>query len=376
MSILILSPWFKPNVGGIETHLEDLTEYLTMRGYRILVITYQPLTHTIARAQYFEEKKNFKLRRLSWPFTRFFYLFEQRFFLKFLYFPKIFLYSLVTLTIHRRQIDAIHAHGLVMAFTATLLSIIFGKKCIASIHAIYGIKFPPLFLKLIFSKISKVLVLSQKAKEELANAGANVSKLEVFTYWIDQSVFRQMDKNECKRILGISGKFTVLFVGRLFAIKGVRTLIKAASYCSSVTFVFVGSGPLDSEIRSASLRQKNIKFMGRLPNRKMALAYNATDVTIVPSLYEEGFGRVILEALACGTPVIASNRGGIPEALDSSVGVLLEPTVQNIIKAINHLEKNRKELFELASNCRKFAEKHFSEKNAKLIEEAYRIRKT
>jgi glycosyltransferase involved in cell wall biosynthesis len=373
MGVLIISPWYKPNIGGIETHLEDLAEYLRMRDYKVFIITYQPLTHTIKPAQPCEKKKNFELRRLNWPLTRFFHLFERKVLLKFLYFPKIFVYSLIVLAAHRREVDVIHAHGLVMAFTATFLSKVFNKRCVVSIHAIYGIKFPPLFLKVLFSNVNQVLVLSRKAKEELLRSGADFTKLTVFTYWVDQSIFKPMNKTACKKALGTSDKFTVLFVGRLFEIKGVKLLLKVTSSCPAITFIFVGSGPLDKEIQSESLRRDNVIFIGGMENRKMASLYNAADVVIVPSLYEEGFGRVILEALSCGIPVIASNRGGIPEALDPSVGVLIEPSVENIKKVISYFYNNREELLKLARNCRKYAEERFGEKNAQIIEESYRI---
>lgn len=373
MGVLIISPWYKPNIGGIETHLEDLAEYLRMRDYKVFIITYQPLTRTIKSAPPREKKKNLEVRRLNWPLTRLFSLFERKIFLKFLYLPKIFVYSLIFLATHRREVDVIHAHGLVMAFTATILSKIFNKRCIASIHAIYGIKFPPSFLKVVFSHVNQVLVLSHKAKEELIRSGAEVAKTAVFTYWVDQSVFKPTDKATCKQALGIYGRFTVLFVGRLFEIKGVKLLLKVASFCPAITFIFIGDGPLAKEVQSEALRRDNVIFIGGVENRKMASFYNAADVVIVPSLYEEGFGRVILEALSCGTPVIASNRGGVPEALDPSVGMLIEPSAENIEKVIRYFYNNREELLKLARNCRRYAEERFSEKNAQMIEESYRM---
>ena len=86
----------------------------------------------------------------------------------------------------------------------------------------------------------------------------------------------------------------------------------------------------------------------------------------MPSLYEEGYGRVILEALSCGVPVIASNRGGMKEILNDSIGVLVEPTEEEIIKALRETDFEK-----LAKNCRPYAEKMFSSNNAKVIEEAY-----
>ncbi|NQS88963.1 glycosyltransferase family 4 protein, partial [Patescibacteria group bacterium] len=99
----------------------------------------------------------------------------------------------------------------------------------------------------------------------------------------------------------------------------------------------------------------------------LPLHYNAADAVIMPSQYEEGYGRVILESLSCGTPVIASNRGGIKEVLTDSVGMLIEPTEEEITKALKEIN-----LKELSKNCRPYAEEMFSSHNALVIEKAYK----
>jgi glycosyltransferase involved in cell wall biosynthesis len=136
--------------------------------------------------------------------------------------------------------------------------------------------------------------------------------------------------------------------------------------------MFVGEGPLSNEVRKASSNLGNVFYVGKVENKKLSKYYNAADVVVVPSIYEEGFGRVILEALSCGTPVIASNRGGVPEALDQSVGILIEPKVDEIQRTIENLYEHPEQLANLRRNCRAYAEKRFSENNAKAIENAYR----
>ena len=92
---------------------------------------------------------------------------------------------------------------------------------------------------------------------------------------------------------------------------------------------------------------------------------------IVPSTHEEGFGRVILESLACGVPVIGSNRGAVPEAMDETVGKLIDISPRSIKSSVESLFKNRNELKLLSSRARKFAVKRFSESNVKTIIESY-----
>ena len=63
--ILILTPFFSPNTGGVETHLDDLVEYLVKRSYQVYVLTYQPLMNNI-QAQSVEKKPNLEIRRIKW----------------------------------------------------------------------------------------------------------------------------------------------------------------------------------------------------------------------------------------------------------------------------------------------------------------------
>jgi glycosyltransferase involved in cell wall biosynthesis len=86
------------------------------------------------------------------------------------------------------------------------------------------------------------------------------------------------------------------------------------------------------------------------------------DLLVIPSLYDEAFGKVIIEALSCGTPVIGSNRGEIPSVINESVGKIVEPTVEGIKNAIEYFYSDRKALSMVTLNCRSYAEKYFSEK--------------
>lgn len=113
--------------------------------------------------------------------------------------------------------------------------------------------------------------------------------------------------------------------------------------------------------------------MGKISSRNEGIVkyYNAAGVLVIPSQYEEGFARVVLESLSCGTPVIAANKGCLPEMINSSVGVLIKPTVNNLFEKIQYFYKNPEELKKIKHNCRRYAEKKFGERNAQVIENAY-----
>lgn len=378
LGILMITPFFSPNIGGVETHLDDLCRYLQKRGHKIFVITYQPLT-TKLKGQSLELKQNMIVRRIGWFGYNLFHRLEPYPLLEFIYLtPMLLGHSLVFLFSCRSKVDVIHAHGLNAACVAKVLAKIFRKKSVVSIHAIYDLPKKPILARLMrvtLSSFDVVLVLAARSKKELMRIGLDGNRIRVFTYWVDQNIFRPMYKMECKKKLGLGDRFVVLFVGRLLEIKGVRLLLDVAKKLSDVKdvlFMFVGDGPLADEVKAASYNSGNIIYVGKVENRKLSIYYNAADITVVPSLYEEGFGRVILEALSCGTPVIASNRGGIPEALDDSVGVLIEPKIGEVIQTIKGIYEHPEELASLRRNCRTYAEERFSENNAKTIENAYR----
>ena len=103
----------------------------------------------------------------------------------------------------------------------------------------------------------------------------------------------------------------------------------------------------------------------------LPIYYSASDVVIVPSTHDEGFGRVILESLACGTPVIGSNRGGVPEVMDETVGKLIDISPENMAEVVNDYYKNSIKLKNKAKNARHFVEKKYSSKNIKPILSSY-----
>jgi len=333
--ILILANMFSPNVGGLETHLDDLCAYLDNKKYKAWVIAYQPLT-TCLRAKHIEKRGTVEIHRISWFGHDLFYKLNSRPILEFAYmFPGLFVYTLFFMLRNGKKVDVIHAQGMIPSCVAWTLNVIFKKRMVMSTHSIYevhaGSPMANLF-KRILASFNTILCLSHKSKEELVHLGISPKKIDVFNYWVDQEIFRPIDHDESNRKFGWDDHFIVLFVGRLVEEKGVRTLLKAAERLRAfekLRFVFIGDGPLVGAVRNASEVNGNIIFIGKVRNENLNLYYSAADVVVVPSINEEGFGRVILESLACGTPVIASNRGGIPEALDSSMGMLIEPTADD-----------------------------------------------
>ena len=107
--------------------------------------------------------------------------------------------------------------------------------------------------------------------------------------------------------------------------------------------------------------------MGSVDYLDLHIYYNLGDIFCIPSQYEEGYGRVAAEALACGSPVVGSNKGGIPEVVSSDVGILVDPSVKNLAKAILRLHEDHELFNRLQQSCRSYSEKKFSSRNADII---------
>lgn len=375
-SVLILSPFFRPNIGGVETYLNDLCEYLRKKDYRVYVITYQPLT-TRAKGQKVEKKDGLEIRRIPWFGHNWFHKLEPYPLLEFLYLtPCLFAYTFFFLFRNYRKIDVVHAQGLNAAFITKFLVKIFKKRSIISTCAVYNLQRRPLFSRIVkwtLSGFDKILPLANFSKRELIHIGLSENKMNTYYLWIDQEIYKSRDEKENKERINLRGKFIVLFIGRLIKMKGVDILIEAARQVNKkINFVFIGDdGPLLNVIEEAAAQSENIILVKKIHGDQLIPYYQAADILIVPSQYEEAFGKVIIEALSCGTPVIGADKGAIPDILDLSVGRVINPTVENIKRETEYFYYHPDILSQLTINCRPYAEKHFSEKNAEIIEKSY-----
>lgn len=370
MNILQLTSHFSPNVGGVETHLDDLVKALVKRNHKVFVLTYRPLT-TKTSWNIFEKRKNIKIFRIPW-FPGFFYSLVHNPAIEFLYLvPGLFLVTpFVLLSEH---IEVIHAHGLVAGFVGVFWGKMFHKRVAISTHNIYHFPKQGLyssFVRWIFNGAQIVLCLSKQSAQEVQQLGVSEKKVSVFTYWIDLEKFKHIA--DAKQKVHISKQFTILFVGRLIKEKGVLQLLEAARKLKGkVQVLIAGTGPLEEVVVQAQ-QQGVVTYVGKISQENLPLYYSAADVLIVPSVHEEGFGRVMLESLACGTPVIAAKRGGIVEAISEKVGYLIDITPENIKKVVEYCNNHRVELENKSKEAIVFARHKYSEENIDTILSSYK----
>ena len=146
------------------------------------------------------------------------------------------------------------------------------------------------------------------------------------------SVFRPQPQRACRAALGLREDARLLvFVGRLIEAKGLRELLRAFNTLAAadprVELAFVGDGVMRAELTTlaqASPAASRIHLAGALAPAQVAAWIGAADVSTLPS-WSEGYPNVVVEALACGRPVVASRVGGLPEILHADNGILVPP---------------------------------------------------
>ena len=155
-----------------------------------------------------------------------------------------------------------------------------------------------------------------------------------------------------------------MYSGRLVKIKGVDILLKAAKKYEKddILTLIVGGGILNKKLQEQALELnlKNVIFLGNKPQILLNKLYNIADVTVLCSRYE-AFGLVVVESLACGTPVVVSDLDTMKDFMKEDFGVFFEKEnpeslAEGIIKIINNKEKYNRE------KISKYIKENYSEK--------------
>lgn len=184
-------------------------------------------------------------------------------------------------------------------------------------------------------------------------------RLLSFPLGVDTGQFKPMPeaKEEIRRELGLQETFVVGFVGRFVEEKGIRILLETAAGLAGlpICFLFVGKGDLLEEIRQAQMRYPaHIRIADSVKHNDVHRWINAMDVLALPSItmpnWKEQFGRVIVEAMACGVPVIGSDSGEIPVLIRETGGgwIVPEQSAEELASVIRFLSKREDERLRIA----------------------------
>lgn len=176
----------------------------------------------------------------------------------------------------------------------------------------------------------EVVSVSAALKGTLMSFGVPEAKIRVIPNGVDTDRFHPMDRREARMQLSLplEGR-RVVFVGNLVPVKGLPVLLQAMTELpADVTLSLVGDGTQRAELDALIKRLGLVgraTLVGRVPHAAIPLWLNAADLFCLPSV-SEGCPNVVIEALACGRPIVASRVGGIPELLqDERCGLLVAP---------------------------------------------------
>jgi glycosyltransferase involved in cell wall biosynthesis len=200
------------------------------------------------------------------------------------------------------------------------------------------------------------IAVCQALKDVLVELGVPASQVHVLRNGVDLGLFRPLDRMELRSQMGLKGP-VLLSVGHLVERKGHHLVLEALSRLPEGTLLIVGDGP--ERARLVALAKKlqiedRVRFLGAVPHERLPELYNVGDLLVLASS-REGWANVLLEAMACGTPVVATRIWGTPEVVtEDAAGLLVEersgPAIAEAIRTILAAPPDR-------GATRRFAEK-------------------
>jgi glycosyltransferase involved in cell wall biosynthesis len=263
----------------------------------------------------------------------------DRIFMRGLFF---FLSTLKLLLITKKytDFDLVHAHMAVPAgFAGVILSKIFRKPIVITCHGSDLNVYPhvPVLKQMVNYSLKRsdaIVTVSNNLKAKAKALGISDNKIEVIKNGVDHKIFKIMDKCSAKKQLGLKNEgHIILYIGHLTQEKGLAYLLRSMASLlkikRNVYLFIIGEGKekrrLSKMISTLGI-EKRVFLIGPRPNSEIPIWLGASDLLCLPS-FREGLPCVILEALACGRPVVASDIGGIPEVLggDETLGIMISP---------------------------------------------------
>lgn len=324
---------YPPALGGVETHVQRLSEGLAARGHDVQVATSTlrsefPFEHLTAEEMAGDRATRVRVHRfraatlggdMHWPWLRGLNAWLAR---------------------AARDVDVVHAHsyGFHHTLAAAAAARLLGKPFVLTPH------FHPHWsmelgarrrhLRRAFDALVKAPLLTAPdaivcvSRAEAGLLGApRPERLHFIPNGVDPRPFQVAKGDRFKERLGIAGP-SALFVGRLAANKGLFTLLDAwRAMPRHATLLIAGDGHLAGPLAERAAReglQGRVRLLGPLPDADLLEAYAASDVFVLPSEYE-AFGIVLLEAMAAGKPVVATRAGGMAEVVQEGKTGLLVP---------------------------------------------------
>lgn len=185
-----------------------------------------------------------------------------------------------------------------------------------------------------------LVTVSSALKTALTQLGVDSGKITVLRNGVDTKLFRPADRASQRARLGLTGT-VLLMVGNLVPLKGHDLVLRALADFPDACLLIIGEGSEERNLKTlagALQIQDRVRFLGTMPQDQLPAFYSAADALVLASS-REGWPNVLLEAMACGTPVVSTSVGGTPEIVAApEAGVLMtERTVHGVVEALHRL---------------------------------------
>ena len=377
--LCIVTHTFLPHVGGIERVVYEQCKRLIQKQFEPMVLTHRNYT---ARKYVYDGIKvqcydslNVGFR-LGIPYA----------------IPQVSSFRTFLETVKSNDLIHVHGHPYLSSFLAAKIAKRYSKPLVLTQHNTF-IEYNNIWDtaervndlaigKQVLNEANKIIVVSDATKKYVLSLGANPEKVEVLHNGVDLNRFKPLSevKYQMRKKLGISKDANVVLTVRRIVYKnGIDTLLESAEIAvkrnPKLVFVVVGKGPDSEEVKEkiGQLRmQNNFKLTGFVSDEDLPLYYNIADLFALPSKSGEGLPLVVLEAMSCGLPVIATNVGGTSEVMSKDYGKLVPPnSPDSLAEAL--VEFSRKDVAALKKDLRAMMEEKYSwDKNVEKLSEIYK----
>jgi len=355
MRILMVTPYYHPIIGGTESLVENISIKLNEHGVHTDVMTFNyDMNLKTAWNEKSESINGVNVIRM--PVIR-----VPR--------PTFFINHLTACMKFRRklkQYDIIHFHNdtdlsfPLFAYKENKPKV-FHCHCLDTTYYYYRVN--PVIRQILKNSADIFIVLSKFFSEQLVNLGLPKAKIRILPNSVDIKRFKEGNEEKIENL--------VLFVGRLEQKKGIPILLKSLRYLKTrIKLVIIGppsayqnySNKIVKLINDVSSKTiHTVTYLGKVKLEELIRWYQKASIVVVPSFFES-FPMVNIESLACGTPVIASNVGAVPEVVRNyQNGILIPPGDPiKLAEGIQYLLDNEEIRLKFGKEGRKFIVENFS----------------
>ncbi|MDH5375772.1 MAG: glycosyltransferase family 4 protein [Candidatus Bathyarchaeota archaeon] len=377
--ICLVTHFFPPHIGGIEKVADEQSKRLAKLGYQVSVLTSK--TH----------KKNERHAEGIKVFSYSILNIAERVGIPY---PVLSFKAYKNFAEVIKKCDIVHAHGhaYMSSYIACEVAKKYKKPFILTQHNTFIDYQSWLNIvehvndwtvgRVVLKGSDRVITVSRKTMEYVLKLGADISKTSVMHNGVNTTFFHPMNREESRDKLGLPKNRTlILTIRRLVYKNGLDTFIESAPLLTrdypDLLFIVIGTGPsrklIEKRVRELGI-EDNVRLTGFVPEKLLPLYYNAADYFVIPSSSGEGLPLVLLEAMACGLPVIATSVGGTPEIVeDMRNGVLVPPrNPKALAKTISKFLSNRELGPAIGEEARKTVEDEFTwEENVRRLRSVY-----